>query len=302
MNATIQLHELPLPGLREDNPRDFLAALGLLRVIDLIWPESVASLAWNLTRGIPIIFTRCPLPESWGLEIWSRLIEWRDSPSKPFSHGKIEGITSEAFREILKSEAKTNPNLLWFYTSLCSQITHDKSGKRSEFIIESASKSVLNGINGILDQSRNIPNIMADFMGTSERQKVKNTSRWHPGEFQAAAYMAADPEDSAFMDHASLNIFALLGLSFFPVVDSARGRQTLGMVPEGGQKIRFSWPIWGHPQSATCLPSLLHHPSIHSEADEDAFLKARGVSRVWRSRRFKANGDNLYFSKGEPVF
>lgn len=302
MKTTSPPSELQLPGLREDNPRDFLAALGLLRVIDLLWPESDASLAWNLTRGIPIIYTSCPLPESWDQEIWSKLIEWRDSPSKPFSHGKIEGITSEAFREILEGESEIEPNLLWFYTALSSQITHDKSGKRSEFIIESASKSVLNGISGILGQSLNCPNIAADFKGTSERQKVKNTSRWHPGEFQAAAYMAADPEDSAFMDHASLNIFALLGLSFYPVVESARGRQTPGMVPEGGQKIRFSWPIWEHPQSVICLPSLLHDSSIHGEAPDVSILKARGISGVWRSRRFKANGDNLYFSKAEPVF
>lgn len=302
MNHTSHPYELSLPGLREDNPRDFLAALGLLRVVDLLWPESDVSLAWNLTRGIPVIFTRCPLPESWGTEIWSQLIEWRDSSSKPFSHGKIEGITSNAFREILIGEAKAGSKLLWFYAALSSQITHEKSGRRSEFIIESASKSVLTGIRSILDQGRNCPDIIADFMGTSHRQKVKNTSRWHPGEFQAAAYMAADPEDSAFVDHASLNIFALLGLSFFPVVDSARGRRTPGMVPEGGQKIRFSWPIWEHPQSANCLQSLLHYSSVHSEADEVAILLARGISRVWRSRRFKANGDNLYFSKAEPVF
>jgi hypothetical protein len=303
MNTTLTSHEMQLSGLREDNPRDFLAALGLLRVVDLIWPETAASLSWDIVRGIPVLCLSHALPDSWGEQIWQQFLDWRDSPSKPFGHGKIEAINPEQFRKILLDESLIEPNLAWFYTSLSSQLSHEKTGKRSEFIIESASKSVLTGILGILDQSRrNRPDVKADLMGTSERQKVKNTSRWHPGEFQAAAYMAADPEDSVFVDYITLNIFALIGLSFYPVVDSVRGRRTPGMVPERGQKIRFSWPIWEHPIPASCLPSILHDSCIHGEENDASLLQARGITRVWRSRRFKANGDNQYFSKAEPMF
>lgn len=303
MKTTSPSHALQLPGLREDNPRDFLAALGLLRVVNLIWPEAFASLSWDIAQGTPVLCMHHPLPDAWGEQIWQQFLDWRDSPSKPFGHGKIEGISSEDFRMFLLGESSIEPNLVWFYTSLSSQLSHEKSGKRSEFIIESASKSVLTGILGILDQNRrNRPDVQADLMGTSERQKVKNTSRWHPGEFQAAAYMAADPEDYAFTDHLTLNVFALIGLSFYPVVDSARGRRTPGMIPERGQKVRFSWPIWEHSMSALCLPSILHDAFLHAEEIDAAVLQSRGISRVWRSRRFKANGDNQYFSKAEPMY
>ena len=53
MNTSTRSHELPLPGLREDNPRDFLAALGLLRLVDLMWPSCQSKLVWDGEEHLP---------------------------------------------------------------------------------------------------------------------------------------------------------------------------------------------------------------------------------------------------------
>jgi hypothetical protein len=56
MSDTAIPHELALPGLREDNPRDFLAALGLVRIVDLLWPGSEPKLSWARDSGMPHLF------------------------------------------------------------------------------------------------------------------------------------------------------------------------------------------------------------------------------------------------------
>ena len=301
MNNTTRLHELPLPGLREDSPRDFLAALGLLRLVAYQWPASFPKLSWSDEKGIARLSLNSALPDDWGKDLWALLLEWKASECNPFGHGKIEMITPEAFRQLLLSESKRSPVHARFYPALAAQIPQDKMGRRSEFIIEVASRSVLNGINSLLGLKLTVIDVAGDFAGTGQKHEVSNTSRWNPAEFQSAAYMAPDPENTNLRDHRSLNIFSLLGLTFYPAVDTSRGRRTTGM-SRGDGDLRFSWPIWTNPLAPDELASLLHHPFVHSSLVDVAGLKGMGVFQVWRSRKFKQNGENLYFSKAQPSF
>lgn len=301
MNATTHLHELPLPGLREDNPRDFLAALGLLRLVVYRWPKSSAKLSWSDNMGVPMLSLSSTLPDDWGKNLWALLLEWKNSECNPFGHGKIEMILPETFRQLLVSESKRSPVHARFYPALSAQIPQDKMGRRSEFIIESAARSVLNGINSLLGLKLTVIDVAGDFAGAGLKYEVSNTSRWNPAEFQSAAYMAPDPEKTNLRDHRSLNIFALFGLTFYPAVDTSRGRRTTGMSREDGD-LRFSWPTWTSPLAPDELASLLHHPLVHSGLSDVTRLKDMGVFQVWRSRKFKQNGENLYFSKAQPLF
>jgi hypothetical protein len=300
MNNSKSLQELPLSGLREDNPRDFLAALGLLRLISHQYPESNPKLSWSVVTGAPQLNLANHLPDDWGEQAWALLVEWTASVCNPFGHGKIEMITPEAFRRLLRIESERSTFHAKFYAALAAQIPRDLMGRRSEFIIESASRSVLNGINKLLGLKRGVPDVAADFAGTGLKYEVSNTSRWNPAEFQSAAYMAPDPEKTNLRDQVALNVFGLLGLTFYPVVDTSQGRRTTGMSREGGG-LRFSWPVWNDHLEPDELASLLHHPSVHSASIDDASLRGLGVHQVWRSRRFKQNGENLYFSKAQPT-
>jgi hypothetical protein len=301
MNETARLHELPLLGLREDNPRDFLAALGLLRLVACQWPKSFPKLSWSEEKGVPMLSATSTLPDDWGKDLWDLLLEWKASECNPFGHGKIEMILPETFRQLLLCESQRSPVHARFYPALSAQIPQDKMGRRSEFIIESASRSVLNGINSLLGLKLAVIDVAGDFAGTGPKYEVSNTSRWNPAEFQSAAYMASDPENTNLRDHRSLNIFALLGLTFYPAVDTSRGRRTTGMSREDGD-LRFSWPTWTSPLAPDELASLLHHPSVHSGMTDVVALRGMGVFQVWRSRKFKQNGENLYFSKAQPSF
>lgn len=301
MNESSFSQELPLPGLSEDNPRDFLAALGLLRLVAYRWPDTRPKLSWAEAIGSPKLSLTSTLPNDWGGDLWALLLEWRASECNPFGHGKIELMAPEKFRDLLLHESNRSPVHARFYPALSAQIPHEKMGRRSEFIIESASKSVLNGINNVLGLKRGVPEVAADFEGTGTKYEVSNTSRWNPAEFQSAAYMAPDPEDMNLRDHLSLNIFALLGLTFYPAVDTAKGRRTSGISRDDGE-LHFSWPMWDTPLGPDDLGSILHNTSVHSKLLDVVALRGMGIFQVWRSRRFKQNGENLYFSKAQPFF
>ena len=301
MNAAPSLHELALPALREDNPRDFLAALGLLRMIDNHWPESLPTLYWPTVLGCAKMKFQESLPDDWGNQMLAVLGQWQSSESNPFGHGKIESIEPAELRTILAIFQDESPLFTRYYASLSSQIKHEKQGRRSEFIIESASRSVLNGINDLLLDTKKPIDIAADFLGTSSLREVSNTSRWHPAEYKSAAYSASDPQSMKHRDRPSLNIFALLGLSFYPVIDTSKGRKTPGIRRAPGIT-EFSRPTWEEPLSVDEIFSLLHHPAVHDQETDPTLLKGLGVAQIWRSRKFCPDGKNDYFSTARPGF
>ena len=301
MTVVAHSYELPLTGLREDNPRDFLAALGLQRLTSHHWPEADPALAWSEESGHPTLSVDTGLPEKWGKQLLDLLVQWTASDHNPFRHGKIEAIRQEDFRDLLQSESPRSPFHARFYPALASQISNENSGRRSEFIIEVANRSVLKGISDLLADKRKPLDITADFAGTSPLREVSNTSRWHPAEFQSAAYTASDPKENKHCDRLSLNLFALLGLSFYPVVDIQGGRKTPG-IRRISRATEFSWPVWSVPLRLDELQSLLHHPAIHQSDADPRELKALGIYQIWRSRKFCPDGKNDYFSTARPVF
>lgn len=301
MSISTPLQEITLSGLREDNPRDFLAALGLLRLVDLIWPESVPQLSWSRETGIPKLSLEVDLPSDWGKQILDIFLKWKASENNPFGYGKIESIDVSDFRSLLKKESERSEFHVYYYASLAAQIAHKDTGRRSEFIIESASRSVLNGITALIDNQRSPIDIQADFEGRSVLREVSNTSRWHPAEFKSAAYTSIDPKDIKHRDLASLNVFALFGLGYYPTIDTQMGRKTLG-ISRVEKSTEFSWPVWQHPVDSISVASILHHPVIHQRDGLLETIKAMGVHQVWRSQKFKPDGKNYYFSPGRPSF
>lgn len=288
-----------MSGLRGDNPRDFLAALGVLRISTILWPQCGLCLSWT-SDGHPTLHVDCPLPITWPHEIWQNLKNMAASPLSPFRHGKIEALSLETVRKLLHSPEEMQEFQSLFYPALCGQIHYEKGGKRSHLIIEVANRSVLNGTRDLLDDPRFAPDLGADLTGASGLTEVSNTPRWHPSEAQSAAYCAADPKDSKLMDRRSLNVLALVGLTFYPVVDGAKQRETLGTSRQWGEDRVFSWPIFEQRLDCDTLSSLLHDMTLHNKEPNAVELRKRGIRMAWRSRRYNLN-QNDYFSPAEPL-
>ena len=126
---------LHLPGLREDNPRDFLAALGFLRLASLQWPQLDAKLSWDGKSGSPCLHTCLPLPSDWSAELMLSLQSLASDPGNPLFHGEIIKTTPEEFRNAAKnalrfariSEHPLRSLAPGLYAAYSSQ-THDKDG------------------------------------------------------------------------------------------------------------------------------------------------------------------------------
>lgn len=286
-------HTLNLPGLREDILRDHLAALGLLEWITFLFPKFQPKLAWSANSGHPYLQTSLTLPTDWSQQLLNGIQSWRTIQPNPFGHGKIEAIAPQTLRDLLRQT--TDERLHRFYCGITSQLHNEGSGRRSELIIESASRSALKGVNDLLADSRKPLDFEAALAGTGLKREVSNTSRWHPAEYQPAAHVATDPQFNKHQDWVELNILALFGTSFYPVMDTSTGRLTAGM-RRMNQKLEFSWPVWSEPLNTDEVRALVTHPALHSETANSATLAQMGIRCLWRSRKFKPDGNNDYFS------
>jgi hypothetical protein len=294
-----KLSILELPALREDNPRDFLAALGLLQWLTLLFPRLSPRLSWSKESPSPRVSTLQKLPDDWSACLWNELLAWRALHPNPFGHGKILDITPAQFRILLQTP-EWDDYLRRFHTGLCGQHAPAKHHRRSEFIIESASRSVLSGVDSLLSHPRKRVDFASEIAGNAPKHTVKNTSRWNPAEHQPGAYVAHDPEGNKVRDWVGLNILALFGISFYPVIDTANGCLTPGFRRVGKDK-EFTWPVWTIPLDLDSVRSLVLHPGIHGENCSRTALLALGVRSVWRSRKLK-EGNNDFYSPPVPAF
>jgi hypothetical protein len=285
-------HILNLPGLREDILRDHLAALGLLDWIHSLFPTSHPKLAWSADSGYPYLQTSEPLPEDWSQQLLDGIQSWRTIQPNPFGHGKIEAIAPQTLRDLLRQT--TDERLHRFYCGITSQLQNEDTGRRSELIIESANRSVLKGLDDLLADSRNPLDFQSALAGTGVKREVSNTSRWHPAEYQPAAYVATDPKLNKHHDWVELNILALFGTSFYPVIDTPKGRLTAGM-RRIEHELEFSWPVWSEPLGVDEVRALVTHPEFYAENPNLEMLARMGIHGLWRSRKFSPDGNNNYF-------
>ena len=293
MNTSTE-NTIELKGLREDNPRDFLAALGVLNLAGATWSENSFQLTWN-KQGSPVLCGSHAIPDTWGNDIWNAIKSFRNFQSDPLGLGKIEAISPEDFRSIIHSVQYSNNLETAYFSALASQIQWPKAGRRSHLIIESANRSVIKGADDLVSDPKFQPDLKGDLLGSTSLETVSNTPRWHPSEAQPAAYAAHDPKTNKHRDRLSLNVLALFGLSFYPVVDLNKSRSTLGLSRVGRESV-FTWPIWNDPLNRDEMKSLIHSTMLHGNERIPDEVRHLGISHVWRSRKYQTD-QNDYFSQ-----
>jgi len=291
---------LELPGLREDVARDFLAAIGLLRIVDLKWPTLDCKLTWTSSVGHPVVQTATPLPPDWCTQLVCDIKSLETHPESPLFHGEIIKADAKSFRlAILKAirfagfqhSLAGMPELM--FAAYGSQTPDPKTG-----MIEPSMLSFANGQSGksLLRDVRELIRKMdanhtnASLLGTALPVPAK-AFRWMPQEYRPAAYRAHDPgakvKGDEPIDYPSLNILAFFGLSYFPTISTTDGAETAAFHRDNSGW-SFYWPIWNHPLHASEVMSLLTLPR------DPAFLPPQ-VLRVWKSRRIVAE-KSVYFA------
>lgn len=302
------------PGIHADNPRDFLAALGLLRVLQIHSPESRPSLGWT-DEGHANFHALPQLSPNCLEEIVPALQQLNSSQPHPFVHHKVIKTQHASFRTaILRArELCLNGNSLpaALYAAYGSQVHDADKGETSpsafSFSNGQGGKELLRDINELIDRELTPAQLAHDLAGDRQARKEAKSFRWNPAEFRAAAYRAADPgsgvKGDGSPDHPTLNILAFFGLTFYPVVDGPKFSATAGFSRHklsSASVDYFSWPIWEESLNADEVGALLLHPVVHAGSFHPPNLRAMGISAIWRSRRFSSD-KSLYFSPAERV-
>lgn len=290
---------LPLKNIREDNPRDFLAALGLLRLASLDDPK--ATLHWQRGDRFPHLNTTSPLPKDWGKTMIDLLKDAAKNNDCILSIGKIctkDGNNIPTLFSILRPTVPPQKSSFahqinqFFLPSITSQkwdINH-----RSHLFIESSSRAVFGGLRKALAGKSS--DLLAEALHPKAnlQQSLGSTPRLNPAENIDGAFTGHDPEKLALGDYALLNVAALLGTSFFPVVDASSGRRTIGFYPCRGALGKFVWPIWETPLDSASIELLVGFDFVSSEKKKSPPWPD-GVTAVWQSKQvFRSN--NTYFS------
>jgi hypothetical protein len=299
-------HTLELPGLRDDNPRDFLAALGLLRLIDLLWPNTQAQLFWSVEKGFPLILTIDPLAEDWGKQLLSELKNLAEHDESPCFHGDIIKTEIDHFRgaaEKARQFTQSQHSLAflpqWLYACYAGQLSDESDGKTEpsafSFANGQGGKNLLRDVRELI-QTIDCINFEKSLLGI-ETPTAAKSMRWNPKEYRPAAYRAHNPgtklKGDETLDYPAFNLLAFFGLTFYPSVPTSKGSKTLGFKGKRGPD-EFYWPIWETPLDANSLISLLCLPV-------EKFCREMGVFHVWSSRRFSAD-KSLYFAPASTIF
>lgn len=301
---------LPLKNIREDNPRDFLAALGILRLIDLVWPDHGATLAWP--GSTPELRFTQTLAQDWSEILTTSLQELSEDPSNPLFHGEVIKADGSTYRDALRNSqhfAKNSDSPLrhlpsQLYAAYSSQLTEEKSNN-----ILPTAFSFSNGQSQKLllrDVSQLISGLAPEEIGStiygSAKPRDAKSLRWHPAEYRAAAYRSHDPGANITgdkqLDYPALNVLAFIGLTFFPCSPHGKNGATAGITRSGKKRV-FRWPIWSAPLRPDTVSLLLNSDDLLS--GDSGKCQAQGIDRAWESTRFSSD-KSLYFSSAAAYF
>jgi hypothetical protein len=296
---TADSFQLKCPALYANNPRDFLAALGLLRLLDELFSDHNVHLAWEGAH--PVLSCVEALPVDWSSFLTEALKSLSEEKGSPMTHGKYIKTTASDFRSNITKATDFEkgehpfarlPTLL--YSCYASQLPPDeKSGD-----IQPTAFSFSNGQGGKLlfvDIKSLIsalePNEIKESL-LAERAPISAKSfRWNPVEYRPAAYRGPDPGGNVkgddTLDHPAFNVLAFFGLTFFPTPPRSDRDTTAGFHYLNRQSA-FVWPTWRTGFNCCETQSFILQPPSSLQGHPD-------FTNLWQSNRFEAN-KNLYFA------
>jgi hypothetical protein len=312
-------HPLVMRGLREDNPRDFLAALGVLRLVDMLWPDHQPTLFWN-TFGHPVLHASRTLPDDWVVALADALQALNRQNPHPFVHNKVIKTEIVKFRrsidlalDLCRSSTPLDSLPAALYAAYGSQVHDVEKGVSNptafSFSNGQGGKELLRDIAEMINEELAPANILGDLTGSGSGRRDAKSFRWNPVELRAAAYRAHDPgsgvKGDVTLDYPCANIFAFIGLTYYPVIDTSLREYTLGVsrIPLLGDC--FTWPVWQCSLTSDTVFTMLHQSSLHTDTPDRNQGAALGIARAYRSQRMKVGKPptiSLYFSPAEAVF
>lgn len=317
---------LLLTGLDGSNPLGFLAAMGVLRLADMTWPDCRPQMRWLRQCGgfRPHIEMRNPpSQESFAQDISTQIKADFQEHKPPYCYGPIISCPQKEFRKRAADAAvgaslARNRHVVDFFTGFaCDAVLKEDTNPKDQ--VETTPLSFANG------QSHR--NLLGDYMQMVVGAKTKAREyaavdaacihralfehwryeddhkelRWEPIELRLAAF---SPVGGSV--HGA-NVLAFWALSMLPAVPCNKELAVVGMtqLPVDGttrQQRVFSWPIWEHPLGVDPVRSVLACRQIQRKDDDVDHISLRklGIVAVYRSEKIEYQ-KGLYFTPARRI-
>ena len=313
---------LVLRGLDGSNPLGFMAAVGLLQVLDDSTEcADPVRLGWTVTQaGWRPLLAGCVSEDEVCAAVEAVL---HAASTAIFDIGKIQRgkkqsnkfpFTAERFVAALeaatrsaRSEARRDVDLL---ASFGNELHPDR---RNGDFQSTAFKMVRSGdafSQGMLCYAKAMREsvdrkmLRRTLFEPWDYQDEGYSLRWDPIEDQRHALRWRDPSESDLRDGPGImtaaNCLAVEALRCFPVTPVGRQTRTTGFHHEKPGAV-FAWPIWTPLVSLGIVRSLLSLPDYHQTPLNRPGLALRGIEEVYGARQVRPNQYYINFAPALPI-
>jgi len=281
-------------GIEGSNPLAFLAAIGAMRLLDLMWRDRGIRMVWIREGGWRPQVSGMPIEEEAAL--CQRLHEqapW--APLEAFSElGNNVTVARALFERVLRDVAasaspadRRSPD---FAAAFGSDVFEDKDKDRIDysdlcFITGSGHQHFL-GTAKALAQSAGPGHLSEALFGPWKYRDKGLSMRWDPDDAKEYALRWRDPSAEGVSSVWGANRLAFEGLPLFPTVPTERGLRTTGFRTQR-RAHEFTWPIWTQPASADTVRALVGLRELESDSPDRVQLQRMGIDEIFRAQRVR---------------
>jgi hypothetical protein len=288
-----------LAGLEAHNPLGFMAALGLLRVLDhealrvgrepprLAFVDEGAFIARLVTSHTLEEIISIVLRDA-AAQADNRALQLAYDTEGALVAPSLRDATRdlkpspEGARELLEYSATADPRTAALAAAWFSELVQDNTKGRTKptaFHFTAGQQAFLGMVEALrvgLGANHLREALEGPWLNTSQLPSL----RWDASVTRLYAFRAKNPSDEKQGSVPGANWLAVQGLAFFPV--AARGGRLVTTCVTGGWKdSTFTWPVWSPPAEVTSIVSLLRlDAATWTQRERSAY----GIESVFRSR------------------
>jgi hypothetical protein len=288
------MSSLLLRGIEGANPLGFLAALGALRISQLVWREAGVGMRWIQRQGWQPELGGLPVAEE--QELCGALAgsgKW--APLEEFSalgnNLTVKPLVYRPFvRGILRRASGEDSRPADFLAAFATDVLVDKDKDRIAytdlcFITGSGHQHFLGTARGLADKVGR-EQLQEALFGPWRYADRSLSMRWDPTDAKEYALQWRDPSAEGVSSVWGASRLAFEALPLLPVVPSETGARTTGFETRN-RAHEFTWPIWAQWASVDSVRSLIGAGELQEDPVDRGRLCQIGVAEVFRAQRVR---------------
>ncbi len=300
---------LLLPGLDGTNPLGFLAALGVLRTLDMQSQGELVRMQWQRSRR-----TWLPRIHNGGRDIddlLNRLAAgFNACDPTPWTINKKLPFEAERLRnEVLDATAAASLKCRDRVDTLGSfgvESISDKEGifKDTSLRMIRAGDSVGNGLlaYGKQIQDQTTPEDLRSALTESWKyEDEKCALRWDPAEYHGYALQWTNPSKESTVSVRGGNRLALAAMPLLSTIPRNGKVETVAFARPDDQNECMSWPLWNVSCSLDVVRSLLTIARLPVSQPNRIDLHQRGIDAIYRCDRIKTSTYYRNFTPAQRI-